>query len=775
MLAGPRSSSRLCGRRLSLLCRAAWVAALVPCGLFAPGVAQAQQDQAQQDQAQQDPVAPPPAAPTITPIPPAQDLSGPAPDPQSPLQDMPDIGVAWPDMGQADSIQPIVPTADDVASQAASDADAATRNASEAAAGGAAGSTGTETATGTGTGSAAGTGASTGTTPGAPNPTVPVDSAADDDTPDTAQPTATATDSETMNAERRYTVQLSGLDEIADAQFNQRFHELSVLRQGEGKPANLAQINRRIKEDQDVLDRLMRAKGYYDARIRGSVSLPEAGGDRLVVRMDVVPGTLYTLASVDVEGLESTGDKAGKLRERFTVKVGDPINADAIVTAQTTLTTALGENGFPFAKVNDPEIRVDHEEQKGDLDIVIAPGGYRSFGKIIVSDESIFSARHVQGIARFDPGDPYMASDLQDLRRALVQTGLVSSVTLTPKDAGDGTHVDTLVDVTAAPYRTVAGEIGYGTGEGFRLEGSWQHRNFFPPEGAITVRGVAATQEQSGSLTYRRGNFRKRDQVFTGLFAISNINRNAYSARTVQVSGTLERQTNIIFQKKWVWSVGTELLATNESDGLSKIAGGGRRTYFIGALPSSLTYDGSDDLLNPTKGFRLGARVSPELSFQGSTFGYFVTQVDGSIYQPMSDRVVLAARTRLGSILGSSADRIAPSRRFYAGGGGSVRGYGYQDIGPRDADNDPIGGKSLAEFSLEARVRFGNFGVVPFVDAGNISTSFLPRFRDLRIGAGVGVRYYSNFGPIRVDVGTPINPQKGDPRVAVYVSLGQAF
>jgi len=131
---------------------------------------------------------------------------------------------------------------------------------------------------------------------------------------------------------------------------------------------------------------------------------------------------------------------------------------------------------------------------------------------------------------------------------------------------------------------------------------------------------------------------------------------------------------------------------------------------------------------------------------------------------------------RFGTILGSTVDQIAPSRRFYAGGGASVRGYGYQAIGPRyGEDEDPVGGKSLAEFSLEGRIRFGNFGVVPFVDAGNISTSFLPRFRDLRIGAGMGVRYYSNFGPIRVDVGTPLNPQSGDPKIAVYVSLGQAF
>ena len=137
---------------------------------------------------------------------------------------------------------------------------------------------------------------------------------------------------------------------------------------------------------------------------------------------------------------------------------------------------------------------------------------------------------------------------------------------------------------------------------------------------------------------------------------------------------------------------------------------------------------------------------------------------------------MVAGRVRLGTILGAPRDAVAPSRRFYAGGGASVRGYGFQQIGPRDVDNDPIGGRSLAELAVEARVRlFGNFGLVPFLDAGNIYTGVVPTFQGMRFGTGLGFRYYSGFGPIRVDVGTPINPREGDSRIAVYVSLGQAF
>ena len=638
-------------------------------------------------------------------------------DQDLPLDPMPDLGVAWPDLGQPDTVTSLPPDPTESADVAIDPADPAVQDPS-------------------------------------------------DDEP--AEAAAFADSGE----EKRYAVQLNGVDQVADAQFDSRFKQLSALREGEGKPANLAQINRRIKEDSELLDRLLRAKGYYAARVRSAISVSPNDEDRLVVQFEIAPGVRYQLSSVDLPGLSQAGEREAKLREAFTVHVGDPVDADAILAGQASLSLALSENGFPFARVGEPEVRIDHEERKGELDIVVTPGAYRTFGSIILNNEKLFSARHVARIARFEPGDPYKASDVEDLRSAIVATGLISSVALTPKDAGDGEHVDLAVDVRPAPLRTIAGELGYGTGEGYRAAVSWQHRNLFPPEGAVTLRGVLGTQEQTASFTYRRNNFRERDHVLTGLVSISNIKRDAYDARTITLSGALERQTNILFQKKWVWRVGAELIASDEKDAFS---GGNRRTFLIGAVPLSLTYDGSDDLLNPSRGFRLGGRFSPELSFQNGTFGYSRVQIDGSVYQPVTERVVLAVRARFGTILGSTVDRIAPSRRFYAGGGASVRGYGYQDIGPRDANNDPIGGKSLAEFSLESRVRFGNFGIVPFVDAGNISTSFLPRFRDLRIGAGMGFRYYSSFGPIRIDVGTPLNPQKGDPRVAVYVSLGQAF
>jgi len=622
--------------------------------------------------------APPPAAPADAPMP-----AGDALDPESPMADLPDIGVEWPDL-----------PAEEAGEQAAG-----------------------------------------------------VDS--------------------TDEQGRRYSVVLAGVPSEPANQITDRFNALSALKAGGNKTANVAQIDRRARDDVALLNELLRADGYYDAQVDSAI---EAVGERLAVTLTVEPGPLYTFDAIRVSGL----DENGALRDAFNVNVRDSVDADNVTLAEGALKATLANEGYPFAKVTEPDVVVDHDTRTATMEVHVETGGKRSFGQILARGERMpFGAKHIGVIARFKPGEPYNQTDIDDLKRAIIATGLVSSVDVSPVDSGDPQTADIAVTMTPAPVRTIAAEAGYGTGEGFRVSGSWTHRNLIKPEGAVTLSGVIGTREQSIGASLRQSNWQKRDWILNARVAASNIQRTAYAARTFEISGNLERQTNIIWQKKWTWSTGFELLASDERDIVAR--GGTRSTYFIGALPGTLAYDGSNDLLDPTTGFRLSARVSPEGSLRGGFNGYVRAQIDSSAYLPLGDRIVLAGRARLGSTSGTKLANIAPSRRFYAGGGGSVRGYSYQEIGPRDAFGDPVGGRSLAEFSLEARVRFGTFGVVPFVDLGNIYTSSVPRLDKMRIGAGIGGRYYSSFGPIRIDVGTPINRRPGEARLAVYVSLGQAF
>jgi translocation and assembly module TamA len=575
-------------------------------------------------------------------------------------------------------------------------------------------------------------------------------------------------------SERRYSVRIEGLDADVEAALRARFDPLSTLEQNRREPANAAQIDRRAREDADLLAELLRARGHYDALVRTRVDSAPAGGE-VVVTLEAEPGPLYRFAEVALPGIEEAGEDSQALREAFGVRPDDSVDAAQVTAGEAALRVELGKRGYAFAEVGEMDLALDHETRTAVLTLPVNPNGTRQFGRIRVEGKPLFSARHIQTIARWKPGAPYRAPLVEDLRRALIATGIVSAVAIRPV-AGEDRTVDLAVSLDRAPMRTVAGQAGYGSGEGIRVEASWQHRNLLPPEGAVTFRGVLGTQEQLVGAVLRRNNFLRRDQVLNAQIAISHIDRAAYDARTTLLAGSIERQTNLIWQKTWTWSVGAEIVATDERDvdlasGMTR-----RRIFFIGALPASLSYDGSNDLLDPTTGYRLALRLSPEASLQSGTFGYGRTQLDASLYQPFSPTVTLAGRIRLGAILGAGRDRIAPSRRFYAGGGGSVRGYGFQRLGPRDPIfDDPIGGRSLTEFAIEARIRRGNWGIVPFLDGGNISTSALPKFDNLRFGAGIGIRYHTRFGPIRVDVGTPLNPQSGDSRVAVYVSLGQAF
>jgi len=593
--------------------------------------------------------------------------------------------------------------------------------------------------------------------------------------PEAEVPPANAPPAETITegVERRYTVVIRGIEEVGAAdELRRAFEAQSALHAGRREAVNPAQIERRSRADADLLAELLRSRGYYDAEVEPEV---EAGTVALVV----VPGAQYIFEKVELPGLEQAGAETEKLRGAFDVKAGDPVIAEDVIAAGIALQVALGEQGFALASLGEQQIDVDHQTRRASLVLPIDPGPLASFGEIRVSGEPAFGADHLRQIARFEPGEKFRRSRVDDLRRALIATGLVASADVAVVAAADGRTVDLDVKLTPAPMRTIAGELGYGTGEGVRAEASWQHRNFFNPEGALTVRGVVGTKEQLVSAQLRRSNFRARDQVLNLLASVSNTDQDAYQAKTILLSGGLERQSNIIWHKKWTWSLGAELLGTSERGVFDNLSLKENKKFLLAALPASLTYDGSNDLLDPTRGFRLGGRISPEISAHGGSFAYGRAQIDASIYQPVSDRTVIAGRVRLASIFGATTSGIAPSRRLYSGGGGSVRGYGYQRLGPRDGDGDPIGGRGLAEFAIEARYRLsafgGNFGVVPFIDAGTLSDKSWPDFSNWQFGAGLGFRYYSKFGPIRVDVGTPLNPRNGDSRVAVTVSLGQAF
>ena len=571
----------------------------------------------------------------------------------------------------------------------------------------------------------------------------------------------------------RYSFVVEGM---AETGLEGRFRGLSALDDAEGNAVNGAMIRARAEEDKALVVRLLRSEGYYDAVAASAIEqLPEPG--RLRVTITVAPGSRYNFGAIAINGPET--EPAGMPRRFLPLATGEPIRAADVESAEANILLRLPQEGYPFPELGLRDIVLDPETHIGDYTLPLNPGPRTRFAGFTTEGDLAFDADHVGVLARFRRGELYDRRKVDDLREAMVATRLFSTVAaepvLTGETAEDGAqYVNILVRQDAGPARSIDGSAGYSTGQGFRLEAAWEHRNLFPPEGALRIAAIGGTQEQNVSIRFRRNNWGQRDRALLLQFDTGRRDYPAFQGYTTRLYGLIARDSTPIWQKRWTYAYGAEILATNENrDGNARVSLSD--AYFIGGLVGQLGYDRSNSLLDPTSGFRLLARINPEASLKDGTSYYIRNLIEGSIYHPFGDAFVLAGRFRFGSIFGIARDDIAPSRRLYSGGGGSVRGFGYQELGPRDADNVPLGGRGLSEFSIEGRYRFGDYGAVAFVDAGQVTESQYPDFSDMRFGVGIGGRVYTSFGPIRVDVATPVGRREGEALVTVYVSIGQAF
>ena len=588
-------------------------------------------------------------------------------------------------------------------------------------------------------------------------------------------PVDVPSDDASKNADIRYTYRFEGLDGIDLAD---RLKSLSDLHEGDGKAANATVVAARATEDAALAVRLLKSEGYQDATATTSIEAASGADQAIKVAVIASPGPRYNFGSIVITGPDTV--PPGLPLTALNLKTGDPIVAARVIVAEGNVSVRLKEQGYPFADVGARDILLDPPTRTGDYTLPVEPGPRSSFGGFALAGDPVFDPEHIAILARFKNGQLYDSRKVDDLREALVASNLFREVSVQPEKTGkgcpDGTEqVKLLVTQTKGPARTLAATGGYSTGEGIKLQASWTNRNLFPPEGALTVTGVAGTQEQSAGVAFRRSNAGRRDRTVSLEASASRTRYAAYKALTTTLAGRISYDSTPIWQKRFTYGFGFELIGTNERAFSLQAGQQQRKTYGIIALPGQLGFDTSDSLLDPSKGFRALIRISPEASYQNKASPYVRTMFEVSGYYPVTDSIVLAGRARVGVIAGVSSATLAPSRRYYSGGGGSVRGFGYQELGPKDADNNPIGGRSINEFAIEARYRFKDYGIVPFIDAGQVYDSVRPKFSSLRYGAGIGARYYTNFGPLRIDVATPLKRRAGESKVAVYLSIGQAF
>ena len=537
----------------------------------------------------------------------------------------------------------------------------------------------------------------------------------------------------------------------------------------------------------------LRSRGFYDAMVTATIDnhpIDEAAAldaidahpdtEQVAFSLTVDTGPRFKIGAVAIHGAGPQPLPAIDM-SKLGLAVGDPASASAILSAEDRALAEFRKQGYALAVVK-REVVVDHATREAEVTYTVDTGPIARMGPVRFSGTEKVDTTYLQRRVPFKQGELYDPTKVDTLRGKLTSLGVFNAVRIRPAKALDANgELPIDVELTDRPPRSIGFGIAYETQLGFALSGFWVHRNLFGE--AESLRLTAEINHIGQGLAIAdtgfafRADFRKPDWWLPGQDgrATAEVLREvlpAYYRNAIGFGVGLDR----IISPAWQVRVGL----TTEIEQERRISTSIWQDYRLLGVPMAVLLNKANSDVDPTRGYRLELDLTPYVDFGPNNDFFSVIRLTGRSYFDLGapGRSVLALRASFGTEPTANVAGIPFDKLFYAGGGGSVRGFVYQSAGPRDAFNNPLGGASVVEASVEFRQRFGkSFGAVAFVDAGSAYPDIMPDFSLFapRVGAGIGARYYTDFGPVRLDVGFPLNARDGDPPFGIYVSLGQAF
>lgn len=567
----------------------------------------------------------------------------------------------------------------------------------------------------------------------------------------------------------------------------------SLKRQAPAGAAGL--IRRAIADRERILVAL-----YSEARYGGKVTIKVAGrtpddpmafeavnkarsAGPVPVTVVVEPGPVFRFGNVRV--LDAAGRRplpTAPTQKQLRLVTGEVARATDIASAERVIVNSFRDSGHPLARIVSKDVVADHATKTLDVTFVVQAGPVATFGTFTVSGTQRLKPGFVEERINIQPGEPYSPKRLARLRKRLSEYEAIASVRLREADQLDANgQLPIYVEVTERDPRYVGFGAKYSTTEGSVGNVFWGHRNLFG--GGETLRLDAqvswfgSTPEAvpdadpfgyKVSTTFvKPGIYTPADDLIAQAAVLREVT-NAYVRDAATFLGGVRHR----FNDELTMQVSLDLEQSRVQDT------NGTKDYSIAGIPIDVAYDTTDNQFDPSRGVRFNATFEPFAYLGDGGAGPFMMKGALSGYRALDEdnRFILAGRVAAGSIVGASLFDIPAQRRFYVGGGGSLRGFDYQSASPRNAQGDIIGGLSFFTASAEARIKITDtIGLVPFFDMGAAFASETPDFDNLRYSAGIGLRYYTALGPIRFDFAVPLNPRDGDSHYGFYISLGQAF
>jgi translocation and assembly module TamA len=567
----------------------------------------------------------------------------------------------------------------------------------------------------------------------------------------------------------------------------------------------------RARSDTDRLKTALESFGYYESHVTININglpltdpglaealtaLPHGSSARVAVSFSL--GTLYHLRRIDIDGEVPPPINA---RETLGLSSGQPAVAAVVLAGGAHLLSALQEQGYAFAQVDAPVAYEAVDAPVLDLSFHVTAGAKVRIGAIHVEGLQRVHESLVRRRLLLHSGELYKPSAIEAARHDLLGMNVFAQVSV---QVGSKADESGDVPITFKLRERLRHSINVAAAYSSDLGGSggvtWTDRNVFGNAEQLSVHAILTNlggSDTTGTgydtgVKYLIPDFLHRDQSLQIAVTAIKQQLQAYDQTAQTASVTLSRKLSS------VWTVSAGLSTTDEtilqvinatpnSSGVFVADAPTKFDYTLIAVPFKVIYDSTDlptALEDPRHGFRGSLSLTPTLAIGHPNATFLITTLSLATYFDLNNllpiapgRSVLAVRGLAGVAEGAGELSLPPDQRFYAGGTSTIRGYGYQLVGPMFPHTDnPTGGTAITTGGVEFRQRlYTNWGFVAFADAGQVSASLKPLPDDIRVGVGAGMRYYTPIGPIRFDLAVPVDRRPGEDSFEVYIGLGQAF
>jgi translocation and assembly module TamA len=535
-------------------------------------------------------------------------------------------------------------------------------------------------------------------------------------------------------------------------------------------PPSINALRYRMERDLPQLMKVLRTNGYYDATITSSF---ETEPNRILITLTIQPGQRYHLGSYKILIAPASENKeySAISLKQLGLNLKEIANERKILQARLLLLSHLAEEGYPLATIENQEVIADGSEKAILVTLTIQLGPLCRFGSVSTTGLVEVSPRFLDGKITWKRGDIYSATQIDETQKKILESDLFSSVMITHSDqVSENQELPMKIHLTESKHKSLSLGISYATVDHLGCNFSWSHRNLRHMGEQLSLEGSISQRGHFGLILFRKPDFLRKEQDFVAKFYAEREDIFSYLAFTYGTSFFLNRK----FKKNHEFSLGV----SEDYIDVTHSANDGRFVLF--SLPLLVKCTTTTNLLNPTKGYTLTYKATPSYNTHRHKAFFLKETLTLQGYFPIvpEEKLIFAMRVDLGSIIGSTVYKIPLTKLFLGGSYINLRGYKYRTVSPRNSNNRPIGGKGAIFFNFEPRLRFtSTIGIVPFFDMGCVSKHPYPTPKKKWYkSTGIGLRYFTFFGPLSIDIGFPLNRRSQiDPPYQLYASIGQTF